>query len=123
MKIKWNNKYFLKLNISAGRNPYHGVNGILTLYHIWRDPYFVLVRCTIVIIPCCFIEFINAVYLTWDTSLVTKYHQRYSSVTKCKYYPILGEHNYWSITDSIDKHTDEEEYEALQNKCIILFGK
>ena len=55
LKIKWNNKYFLKFTIAERRNPYHGVNGILTRYHRRCYPYLGLGRCTIIIIPCDFI--------------------------------------------------------------------
>ena len=46
--------------------------------------------------------------LPWDPYIVPKDQPRYYSVTKFKYYPILGQHNDWEITDFIDKGTYKE---------------
>ena len=93
--------------ISERRNPYHGVNIILTHYHIQCDPYLGLGRCAIIRIPCTCIDFRNSMDLLWDKYLVPKYKPRYSSVTKYKYYTILGKHNYLVIIDFIDKGKEE----------------
>ena len=93
MKIKWSKKWFSKLTITEGRKPYHGVNGIFTHYGIRCDPYLGLGIFEMRIIPCACISFINDIDLSWDLYPVTKYHPRYSSVTKYKYYPILGQQN------------------------------
>ena len=45
--------------------------------------------------------------------ILHKDHPIYSSVTKCKYYPILGKHNDRVIIGFIDKGTDEEEYKSV----------
>ena len=42
--MNWTNNCFSKLNIEEGRNPYHGVNGILTHYHIQYNTYIGIVR-------------------------------------------------------------------------------
>ena len=34
LKTKWNNKFFLNLNIAYERKPYNGVNGIFSHNHI-----------------------------------------------------------------------------------------
>ena len=111
MRIKRNNKLFSKLAISVGRNPYHVVNRIFTEYNILCYSYLVIVGCSIIRIPCAFIYFMNTMDLTWYPYLVPNYNPIYSSVTKCKYYPIRGKHNGWVIKYLIDKGTDEEEYE------------
>ena len=36
----------------------------------------------------------------------------------CKYYQILGKHNDWAITESIDKGKYEEDYESVQKKLL-----
>ena len=102
MKIKWNNNFFSKLIIVERRYPYHDVNRILTYYHVRYDTYLGIVRCSIRIIYCAFIEYINVVDLLWNPSLAPKYNPIYSSVTKYKYYSILGKHNYWVIIDFIE---------------------
>ena len=52
--------------------------------------------------------------LWWDPYIVPRDHPRYFSVTKCKYYPILGKYNYWLIINFTDKVTNEEDYEWVQ---------
>ena len=78
MIIKYNNKLFSKLTFSEGRNPYHGVNRILTQCHILYEPYLGIGIYETRIISCDFIYFRNAMYLTWDTYLVPKEQTRYS---------------------------------------------
>ena len=46
---KLENKCFSKLTTEEGRNPYFGVNGILTHYNIRYDPYIGLVKLTTII--------------------------------------------------------------------------
>ena len=92
-----------KMNISGVVNLYHGVNGILTCDHITCGPYIGLGGFKIRIISCSCIYCINSMHLTWDSYIVLKYQSRYYSVTKCKYYPILGKHNDLLIMDFIYK--------------------
>ena len=73
---------FTKLTIEEGRNPYHGVNVILTHYYIRFNPYLVIVRCEIIRIPRAFIGYIDAIDLPWDPYIVTKKHSIYYSVIK-----------------------------------------
>ena len=87
--MKWNRKWYTKLNIAEGRKPHHGVNGILTNYNIQFDPYLGL-GISAIIIPCDFIECRNAMDIPFDSYLVPKDHQKYSLVTRFKYYHILG---------------------------------
>ena len=72
------------------KNPYHVVNGVLTHYHIYYYPYLGLLRCDIIITPCDYMYYTNAMDLPWYPYLVPKYRPSYYSVTKFKYYPILG---------------------------------
>ena len=86
---------------------YYGVNGILTQYLIRCDPYLGIEICAIRIIPCSCIDIRNAMDLPWGLSLAPKDQPRYSSVTKYKYYTILGKNSDWVIMNFIDKYTDE----------------
>ena len=97
MRIKRNKKWLPKLSISERINSYHVVNGILTHYNIQYDPYLCIGRCYIIRMTYYCIEFSNTMNLPWETYLVPKHKSRYSSVTKLKYYQILGNHNYWVI--------------------------
>ena len=90
------------MTIAEGKKTYHGVTKILTRYHIICDTYLGPGRFVRRIIPCDWPGFRNSTYLPWDTYLVPKDHPRYSSVPKCKYYPILGQHNDRVIMDLID---------------------
>ena len=56
--------------------------------------------------------------LTWDPYLEPIHHPRYSSVTKCKYYPILGKHNDGVIMDFIDKGIEKEQFES-EHKIVL----
>ena len=90
------------------------MNGILTHCHIICDPYLGIGIYVLNIILCSYLYFRNSMDLPWDPYLVPRDKSRYYSVKKCKYYPILGKHNDWVITDFIEKDTDEEEYESVQ---------
>ena len=81
------------MTIAEERNPHNGLNGILTQYHVRFCPYLGIGRCEIRRMPCAFIDHINSMDLPCDTYLVPKYQPRYSSVIKCKYYPVLGKHD------------------------------
>ena len=78
------------MNIIEVRKPYHGVNGILTNYHLIYDTYLGIGRCSTIRIPYDCIVFRNIIDLTWDQYLEPRDHQRHSSVTKWTFYPILG---------------------------------
>ena len=110
MKINWNNKCFFGLTITQGRNPYHGVNIILTHYHIRCDPYLGIGRFKIKIIPCACIYCRNSMGIPWYKYLVPKCQPRHYAVKKYKYYPILGKYKDWVIIDFIEKGKYEEEY-------------
>ena len=75
-------KQIPKLTIIEGRKTYHGVDVILTHYYIICDPHIVFGIWSIGKIPCTCIDCINLMYLPWYTSLVTKDHPGYYSVTK-----------------------------------------
>ena len=81
------------MTITEGIKPYHGVTGILTHYHKICDLYLGIGRYKIRIIPFACIYFISDMDLPWDPYLVPKDQLKYYSVTKLKYYPILGKHN------------------------------
>ena len=87
--------------------------GTLTHYRIRCDPYLGIGIFSMIIIPCTCIYCRNSMDLPWGKSLIPRYHPRYSSVTKFKYYPILWKHNDWLTIDFIEKGTDEEEYESV----------
>ena len=108
--MKRNNKIFSNYNITEGRNTYHGVNSVSTHYNIWCDTYIVIVIFTILITPCDCIECRNAMYLPWYPYILPRDKPRYYSITKFKYYPISGEHNYLIIIYFIEKGTYEDEY-------------
>ena len=95
--MKRNKKWFSKWNIAEGINRYHSVNGILNHYIIRCDPYIGLRRFSIIRIPGACINFRNSMDLTCDPYLVPKDQIIYCSVTKWKYYPILGKQNDWEI--------------------------
>ena len=99
------------MTIAEGRNHYHGVNGILTHYHIHCYPYLVIGGFDLIITPRDCIEWKNTMDLTWHPSLLPMYHPRYYLGTKPKYYPILGKHNDWVMTDLFDKAKYEYEQE------------
>ena len=75
------------------------MNVVLTHYHIQCEPYLGIGWCEIIRIPCAFIDCSNFVDLPWDPSLLSKDQTIYSSVTKFKYYSILGKHNYSEIME------------------------
>ena len=66
LKIKQNNKWFPKLTIAEGRKPYHGMNGILTNYHIQFNPNLGICKIFIRRINYACIDFRNDMDLTWD---------------------------------------------------------
>ena len=82
MKIQMEKQNFLLFNIDGGRKPHHDVHGILTRYHLIFDPYLGIGRCSIRIIPCCFIECRYDIYLTWNTYISPKYQSRFASETE-----------------------------------------
>ena len=106
---------FPKLTFEEGRKPYNGVNRISTYYHIQCDTYLIVGVFYKLIIPCACIECSSAMDLPWYTYILHKDHRIYSSVTKCKYYPIRGKHNDRVIIGFIDKGTDKEEYKSVHN--------
>ena len=82
------------MNISEGRKPYHGVNGVLIHNNIWCDTYLGLGICAIIRMNFDCIACINSMdFLSCILSLVPKDQTIYSSFKKRKYHPILGDHN------------------------------
>ena len=59
--------------------------------------------------------------LPWYPYIIPKNQPRYSSVTKFKYYPILGNHNDCVIMGSVGKVKNEDEYEAFQKNNVDSF--
>ena len=59
-------------------------------------------------------------YFPCDKPLVPKDYPRYPSVTKWKYYQILGKHNNRVVINFIDKVAYEEQYKSVQK--IVLYG-
>ena len=106
-------KYFPKFNISEGGNPYHGVNVILTQYHLICNTYLSIGIYYTIIIPVLVLNsLINFIYHV--IGLVPSYHPIYYSATKFKYYPTLRKHNDSVIMYIIKICTDEEEYESVK---------
>ena len=109
------------MNNAERRKTYHGIIDILTHYHIICYPYLGLKIFTILITPWDFNNLLNAMNLPLDPSLVPKYHPKYASVTKRKYYPILGKHIDWGIFYFVDKFRDKEEYESIHKVVLVFF--
>ena len=103
MKIIWNNKLFLSLNVINGKASPYGSKGILRHYHYWSDPKFGLGIFSIIIILCSFHACTIILSISWNSKIKEAVNQpRYSRVYNFKYSQIIGCHNNWIIIKFVD---------------------
>ena len=119
MKIKWNNKTFVPLNIINVKTSPHVSKGILRHHHFLLDTKLGLCVVAMGIIPCKFHPCTTMLYLYWDSNTKGAVNQpRCGILYNCKYCKILGLHNNWIIMIIFDDGTFEEYYEHI-NWTII----
>ena len=94
MKMIWNNKLVLSLNVINGKTSTYERKGIIRHYHHWSDtklgPGIVDIR----ILPCSCRACTAILSLSWYPKTKEEVNQsRYRRVYDCKYSHVLGCHN------------------------------
>ena len=90
VRIYCNTNQFPKLSFCGPYSKPHGKRGFSKHYHLRFDPKLGNGACAICRIPCAFVACASILYKPLMSGIPSYEHERYKSVTKCNYWPVLG---------------------------------
>ena len=97
VRIYCNTNQFPALPFCGSHSKYHGARGLGKHYHLCFDPKLGNGVCAILHIPCAFVACTSILDKPWIYGIPSDDQERYKSVTKCNYWPVLGSFNNWNI--------------------------
>ena len=68
-------------------------------------------KCAILRIPCACVACTSMRDKAWISGIPSEKQERYKPVTKCTYWPVLGELNNWNIIELSSKSTSSEKFD------------
>ena len=95
----------------------HGSRGMSKHYHLRFDPKLGMGVCEIRRIPCACVACTSILYKPWISGISSD-KERYKPVTKCNYWPVLGDFNNWNIIQLSSKSTSSDTFDEIHHVVI-----
>ena len=97
VKMYCNTNQFPTLPFCGPHSKPHGARGLGKHYHLRFDPKLGMGKCAILRIPCACVACTSMLHKAWIYGIPSEKQERYKPVTKCTYWPVLGELKNWNI--------------------------
>ena len=121
VKIYFNTNKFTSLPFCGPYSKPHVARGLSKHYHLRFDPKLVIGVCELRRIPCACVDCTSILYKTWISGIPSDKQERYKPVTKCTYWPVLGDFNNWNIIQLWSKSTSSDTFDEIHQ--VVLDGK
>ena len=89
-------------------------------YNLSFDPKLENDICTIPLIPCTCVSYIPMLYKPWIYGIPSDEHERYKPVTKCTYWPVLGNFNNCNIIQLSQKSTPSDLFDEKYTSLFLV---
>ena len=97
VKMYCNKHQFPALTFCGPHSKPHGSRGMSKHNHLRFDPKLGMGVCEICRIPCACVACTSMLDKTWMSGISSDKQERYKTVIKCNYWPVLGYFNNWDI--------------------------
>ena len=108
------------LSLCGPHSKPHGARGLSKHYNFRFDPKLGMVVCEILLIPCACVDCTSMLDKPWISGISSYKQERYKTVTKCTYWPVLGAFNNWNIILLSSKSTSSETFD--ENHQVVIDG-
>ena len=92
--------------------------GLSTNYHLRFDIKLGMGICVIFLIPCASVTCTYMIDKPWISGILTYEQERYKTVAKCTYFPVLGSFTNWNIIQFSQKPTP---FDAFDETHQVFF--
>ena len=120
VKMYCNTNQFPTLSFCGPHSKPHGARGLGKHYHLRFYPKLGMGKCAILCIPCACVACKSMLDKPWISGIPSEKQERYKPVTKCTYWPVLGEFNNWNIIELSSKSTSSETFDEIHQ--VVLDG-
>ena len=115
-----NTNQFLTLPFCGPHSKPHVARVLGKHYHLRFDPKLGMGKCAILRIPCAYVACTSMMDKAWISRIPSEKQERYQPVTKCTYWPVLGEFNNWNIIELSSKSNSSETFDEIHQ--VVLDG-
>ena len=120
VKIYCNTNQFPPLPFCGPHSKPYGTRGLGKHYHFRFDPQLGMGVCEIRRIPCACVVCTSMLEKSWISGISSYKQDRYKPVTKCTYWPVLGDFNNWNIIQLLSKSTSSDTFDEIHQ--VVLDG-
>ena len=98
----------------------HGARGLSKHYYLRFYPKLGNGVCAICRIPCACVACTSMLDKPWISCISSNKKERYTPVTECTYWPVLGSSNNWNIIQLSPKSTSSDTFDEIHQ--VVLDG-
>ena len=113
VKMYCNTNQFPELSFCGLNSKPHGAMGLSKHYYLLFDPKLAMGECAISRIPCACVACTSMLDKPWISGIYLDKQERYTPVTKCTYWSVLGSFNNWNMIQLSSKSTLSETFEKF----------
>ena len=113
VKMYCNKNQFPESPFCGPNSKPHVARGMGKHYHLRFDPKLGMGECAILHIPCACVACTLILDKPWISGIPSEKQERYKPVTKCTYWPVLGELNNWNIIELSSRSTSSETFDEI----------
>ena len=118
VEIYCNINQFPALPFCGPHSKPHGARGLIKHYHLRFDPKLGMGVCAILRIPCACVACTLMLYKPWISGISSDKQELYKPVTKCTYWPVLGDFNNWNIIQLSSKSTSSDTFDEIHQVVL-----
>ena len=118
VKMYCNTNQFPALSFCGPHSKHHGARGLGKNYTLRFDTKIGNDVCAISRTPCACFACTSIIDKTWISSIPSNKQERYKSVTKCTYFPVLGSFKNWNTIQLSHKSTPFDTIDEIHQVAI-----
>ena len=120
MRMYFNTNQFPLLLFCGPYSKPHGSRGMSSHYHLLFDPKLGMGVCAIQLVQCACVFCTSILDKTWISGISSNKQERYKTVTKYNYWPVLGAFNNWNIIQLLSNSTSSYTFDEIHQ--VVLDG-
>ena len=120
VKMYCNTNQFPVLKFCGPHYKHYGASGLSKHYHLRFDPKIGMGVCAICRVPYACVACTPMLEKPWISDISSDKQESYKPVTKCTYWPVLGDFNNWNIIQLSSKSTSSDTFDEIHQ--VVLDG-
>ena len=117
-----NTNQFPELSFCGPHSKPHGARGLSKHYHLRFDPKLGMGVCAIRRISCACVASTSMLDKPWISGIQPEKQERYKTVTKCTYWPVVGSFNNLNIIKLSQKSTLSDTFDAIHQVVLDVIS-